>query len=306
MIAIDLGSNTFRAIEMACDTFETVAEFERVVRTADGLHQTGKISDTAVERIIEATEDAKKVLDFSQKVVAVTTEAIRKASNAQEVLDTIANRTGVNFRLIPGEEEAKYTLLAVISRFEKLGLKCNTFVMVDIGGGSTEVVFYDRGRVLIESFPVGILTVAQAYGSPEAIQKALPTLMQSMSDHVAKAKAEGFAPDCFISTAGTPTTIAAMKLGMDYKTYDPQRINGTQLTREDLDRELTKLLALDKEERQKLVGVGREDLIAAGVLIFDQLYQILNFELATVIDDGLREGVAIAECRQLKIHEIFH
>jgi len=306
MIAIDLGSNTFRAIEMVCDTFEVVGEFERVVRTADGLHQTGQISEAAVERIIEAAEEAKKVLDFSQKVVAVTTEAIRKASNSQAVLDTIADHTGIKFRLISGEEEAKYTLLAVISRLEKLGLQCDTFVMVDIGGGSTEVVFYDHGRVLIKSFPVGILTVAQAYGSLEAIQEALPKLMKSISDHVNQAKTEGFTPDCFISTAGTPTTIAAMKLGMNYQTYDPQKINGTQLTREDLKRELDRLLALDEKERQKLVGVGREDLIAAGVLIFDQLYHILDFGLATVIDDGLREGVAIAECRQLNIHEIFH
>jgi exopolyphosphatase/guanosine-5'-triphosphate,3'-diphosphate pyrophosphatase len=305
MIAVDLGSNTFRALEMACDSLEPVNMYEKIVGTADRLHETGKISDAALERIVAAAEEAKRRLDFSQKVAAVTTEAIRKASNADDVLAAIFRRTGISFRLISGEEEAKYTLLAVKNRIEKSGFESGAFVMVDIGGGSTEIVFYRGGSVSIESFPVGIVTVAQAYGSPEAIEAALPALMEPMVEHVARAKAAGFYPKRFVSTAGTPTTVAAMKLGMNYTTYDPKKINGTTLSREDLRIQLRRLLSLDKKARQELVGVGREDLIAAGILIFERLYDILGFDEAIVVDDGLREGVAIAECRQLNIHEIF-
>ncbi|BDY12200.1 Ppx/GppA phosphatase family protein [Hydrogenimonas cancrithermarum] len=305
MIAIDLGSNTFRAVEMACETLEPVRMYEKIVKTADRLHETGEISDAALERIVSAAEEAKMRLDFSQKVVAVTTEAIRKASNADDVIAAIARRTGISFRVISGEEEAKYTLLAVKSRLEKSGFESDAFVMVDIGGGSTEIVFYQAGKVSIESFPVGIVTVAQAYDSLEAIEAALPALMEPMAEHAARAKASGYHPKRFVPTAGTPTTVAAMKLGMDYATYDPKRINGARLLREELKTQLCRLLALDEKARQMLVGVGREDLIAAGILIFDHLYEILGFDEAVVIDDGLREGVAIAECRQLNIHEIF-
>jgi exopolyphosphatase/guanosine-5'-triphosphate,3'-diphosphate pyrophosphatase len=95
-----------------------------------------------------------------------------------------------------------------------------------------------------------------------------------------------------------------MKLGMTYATYDPVRVNGTLLHREELKTQLRRLLALEERQRQALVGVGREDLIAAGILLFDSLYGVLGFDEAVVVDDGLREGVAIAECRKLSPDEI--
>ena len=296
VIAIDLGSNTFRAVEFSCETLEAVAQYEKIVRTADGMVDTGKISEEAVERIVRAAEEAREKLDFGQKVAAVTTEAIRKAENAEEVLDEIEKRTGISFRVVTGEEEAKLTLLAVRTRLEKMHLDGGSFVMIDIGGGSTEVVFYEKGKTLIESFPVGIVRVAQSYGTVERIEGSLAGLMAPVAEYAARAKRLGFDPGLLVATAGTPTTVAAMKLGMDYSTYDPGRINGTKLYRADLRIQLRRLLALGMKERQALVGVGREDLIAAGILIFDRLYEILGFTEAVVVDDGLREGVAIAEC----------
>ncbi len=69
---------------------------------------------------------------------------------------------------------------------------------------------------------------------------------------------------------------------------------------------MNRLLSLDEKSRQELVGVGREDLIVAGILIFKSLYALLGFNEAYVVDDGLREGVAIAECKQFDIDKIFH
>jgi len=100
----------------------------------------------------------------------------------------------------------------------------------------------------------------------------------------------------FVATAGTPTTVAAMKLGFNYETYDANKINGTSLQKEELDFYLQKLLSMPFEEREIAVGTGRSDLIAAGILIYKQLYIILEFENCVVIDDGLREGVALEMC----------
>ncbi len=302
---MDLGSNTFRAVEIDCRTLEPVADYEKIVRTADGLVKTGRISDAAVERIVEAAEEAKARLDFDRGVRGVTTEAIRRAENAEEVLRILKERTGIDFRVIGGEEEARYTLLAVRTRLQKLEREHNRFVMVDIGGGSTEIAFFQEGTVRIESFPLGIVTVAQRYGSLEKIAEVLPGLTKRMVCHIERAREEGFVPELFVPTAGTPTTVAAMKLGMEYDTYDPRRVNGTPLIPDDLDEQLNRLLALDEEERSRLVGVGREDLIAAGILIFRHLYEVLGFDRAVVVDDGLREGVAIAECRNLDVGKIF-
>ncbi len=297
MIAIDLGSNTIRAVDMDCKTLEPIGSFEKIVKTADGMYQSGKISDEATERIIEALKEAKRRLDFSKPLVAVATQAMRKASNATAVLEKIAKETGVNFRIISGIKEADFTLMAVRNRLEKLHIKTDSFVMADIGGGSTEILFFDSGNIRRASFPVGIVTVAQKYGSVENISKQLPSLMKDIYSFAQKVKKEGIVPESFISTAGTPTTVAAMKLGLRYENYDAGRVNGVVLTPQDLKIQMSTLMKLDKKARQKLVGVGREDLITAGILIFEKLYEILNFDESVVIDDGLREGVAIAACR---------
>ena len=296
MIAIDLGSNTFRAVEMECKTLEPVAWFEKIVRTADGIHESGKISEAAVERIIEALNEAKEIIDFSQPVAAVTTEALRKASNTEEVLKRIKSECGIDFRVIGGDEEAQYTLLAVKNRLEKMGMESEKFVLSDLGGGSTEILFFDSGRVESRSFDIGIVTVAQKYGSVEKIGQALPLLMEEMQRYAENMRDEGLDPKLFVSTAGTPTTVAAMKLGMNYATYDAKKVNGTILHRDDLKMQMVRLLSLDEESRRELVGVGREDLIAAGILILERIYSILGFDESVVIDDGLREGVAIAGC----------
>ncbi|WP_457596136.1 Ppx/GppA phosphatase family protein [Hydrogenimonas sp.] len=295
MTALDLGSNTLRAVTIDCESLEPIAAYEKIVRTADGLVETGRISSGAVERVIAAIAEARARLGFDD-AAAVTTEAVRRAANAQEVLSRIREETGIAFRVIGGEEEAAYTLLAVRSRLQKLGLESERFVMADIGGGSTELLFYREGRVESRSFPLGIVTIAQKYGSLERIAEALPKESASMARFVDAARKEGFAPRLFVATAGTPTTVAAMRLGMTYATYDPRRINGMRLPKEALDEELARLLALDEKGRRELVGVGREDLIAAGILIFGRLYDILGFDESVVIDDGLREGVAIAQC----------
>jgi len=296
MIAIDLGSNTLRAVEFDCRTLEPVESFEKIVRTADGMHESGKIGEAAVERIVEASKEAKKILDFSQPVAAVTTQALRKASNAEDVLERIRRECGIEFRVIDGDEEAQYTLLAVKKRLEKIGMESEKFVLADLGGGSTEILFFDSGRVESRSFDIGIVTVAQRYATVERIKQVLPSLTEDMRKYVESRRLEGFDPKLFVSTAGTPTTVAAMKLGMSYATYDAKRINGTVLHRDDLKIQMRRLLSLDEESRRELVGVGREDLIAAGILILERIYSILGFDESVVVDDGLREGVAIAGC----------
>ena len=297
MIAIDLGSNTLRVLAYDCTTQKQIFTYEKVVKTADGLASSGQINDKAVERIISAIKEVKEVLDFSSlPIYAVTTEAIRRATNAQEVLTQIEKETGVHFNIISGEEEARFTLLAVKNRLKKLHYASDTFVLVDIGGGSTELIFHYKDETISKSFPVGIVTIAQSYETLENIEEALPREMLDMQMFCAELYATKQKPDSFVATAGTPTTVAAMKLGFNYETYDAAKINGTSLQKEELDFYLKKLLSMPFEEREIAVGTGRSDLIAAGILIYKQLYTMLEFESCVVIDDGLREGVALEMC----------
>ncbi len=297
MIAIDLGSNTLRVLEYDCSTGKQISEYEKIVKTADGLVQYGTINSEAVERVIAAIQEAQGQIDFSSSIVkAVTTEAVRRAVNSDEVLFEIKQKTGVSFEIISGEEEAKLTLLAVKHRLSALQYISDSFVLIDIGGGSTELIFHYENETISKSFPVGIVTIAQTYGTLENIEKILHKEMDEMQlfcDQIYKNKGK---VNTFVATAGTPTTVAAMKLGQTYESYDASKINGISLKVGELDIYLKKLLSMPFEEREIAVGTGRSDLIAAGILIYKQLFSLLAFESCIVIDDGLREGVAIEGC----------
>ncbi len=300
MIAIDLGSNSLRVLEYDCNTSKQIVAYEKVVKTADGLAQFGLINDDAITRVITAIKEMKSKVDFSsQPVKAVTTEAVRRASNSDEVLARIKKGTGVVFDIILGDEEARLTLLAVKNRLTKLQYSSETFVLVDIGGGSTELIFHYGFETISRSFPIGIVTIAQTYKNLDNIQNALSEEMYDMQMFCAEVYDTKGKPSSFVATAGTPTTVAAMKLGFNYENYDAVKINGTSLEKNELDFYLKKLLSLPFEEREVAVGTGRSDLIAAGILIYKQLYTMLEFETCVVVDDGLREGVAIEMCHNL-------
>lgn len=297
MIAIDLGSNTLRVLEYDCKRQKQIAQYEKVVKTADGLAEHGFINDEAVDRILSAIKEAQEQMDFFGQVKAVTTEAVRRASNSDTVLYKIKKETGVSFDIITGVEEARLTLLAVKNRLDKLQHASDKFVLVDIGGGSTELIFHYANEVISKSFPIGIVTIAQTHETLENIENALPKEMFDMQMFCAEMYATKGQVNSFVATAGTPTTVAAMKLGFNYETYDANKINGTSLLKVELDFYLKKLLSMPFEEREIAVGTGRSDLIAAGILIYKQLYTMLEFENCVVIDDGLREGVALEMCQ---------
>jgi exopolyphosphatase/guanosine-5'-triphosphate,3'-diphosphate pyrophosphatase len=300
MIAIDLGSNSLRVLKYDCETKEVLGSFETVVKTADGLVDTGVISPEATCRVINALELAQSLIAFGDdEVVAVTTEAVRQAKNQKEVLKEIFDVTGLSFEVIRGDEEARLTLVAVKERLKTLPHAMDNFVLIDIGGASIEVVFNYGKKSVSKSFPIGIVTLAQSYEGLDSMKEDLPFKMSDISKFTKEIYATRGVSQAFVATAGTPTTVASMKLGLTYATYDAKRINGTSLGKEELDFYLDKLLAMPFEERELTVGTGRSDLIACGILIYRELYSILNFDTCIVIDDGLREGVALDFCNKL-------
>ncbi len=298
MIAIDLGSNSLRMIQRDCSTQKFTAEYEKIVKTAELLHSDGLISEGAEHRILKGFEEASGVLDFSSdQCVAVTTEAMRCASNAQEVLTRIHEKTGVMFEVIGAHKEAELTLLAVDRRLETLGFR-GSFLLIDIGGGSTEIIFKKGNLSESKSFPVGIVTMASKYPSREDLDKHLHNELSDIADYVQEYYDKEGKPDFFVATAGTPTTIASYLQGMTYDSYDKNRINGSTLNSFDCIKTLDDLLGLSFDERANYVGVGREDLIISGIMIYEAFFNLLGFESSVIIDDGLREGLAIASCEK--------
>ncbi len=302
MIAIDLGSNSLRMISRDCHTGRFTAEYEKIVKTAEKIHSEGIISDAAMERILSGFEEAKGVFDFTKEpYVAVTTEAMRRASNATACLDTIYEKTGVRFSLIDPQKEASYTLLAVERRLETLGFR-GSFALLDIGGGSTELIMKKGHLSESRSFPIGIVTMADKYPQRDELAENLGSEFADLKAYFDEYVSREGKPEYLVATAGTPTTIAAFRQGMDYTHYDAKRINGSTLNYFECMHALDKLLELNDQERAAYVGVGREALILSGVMIFAEFFNTLDYANAVIIDDGLREGLAISACEEKTQH----
>jgi exopolyphosphatase/guanosine-5'-triphosphate,3'-diphosphate pyrophosphatase len=294
MVAIDLGSNTIRFVEYDCENKKVINSFEKIVKTADNLVNTGIISDEAVDRIIQAINEAKEKLSFDN-IVAIATEALRQAKNKDEILQKIKQNTNIEFKIISAEEEAYYTTIAVENfLFKKYNYK--TMFLVDIGGGSTELILKTKKGILSESFKIGIVTISQKYKSIEALEYGIKKDVKPFKDFINFIKASNKI-DIFVASSGTPTTIAALKVGLDYSTYDPQKINGVVLEIKDLDYWMDKLLKMERKQREKLVGVGRGDLIVSGIMIFKEIFKMSGFNKCIVCDNGVREGIAIDYCK---------
>ena len=283
MIAIDLGSNTIRFIEF--DGTVWGKSFEKIVRTAENIGNTQRIGDQAIERIVAAIDEARIHIDLTQPIRAYTTAAMRFASNSAEALERIYERSGVSFEIIDAQKEAMLTLDAVRYRMERLGNAPLAFLLADIGGGSTELTRCEGKKIETVSLNFGIVTMS------EETQRSMDEKIE-----VFKSNIEKFSTTDAVSlvlTAGTPTTIAAYLNGMDYENYDPQKINGYRLKLSDCYRVYNDLLQMDETRRIRYVGVGREKLIMAGILMVTAIYEAIKIDEALIIDDGLREGIAL-------------
>lgn len=288
MIAIDLGSNTIRFIEYNGTRWGK--SFEKIVKTAESLNTTNKIGDQAIRRIVNAINEAKTKLNFSEHdaIIGYTTAAMRLASNSKTALETIASETGIHFTIIDGDKEASLTLRAVQERLKNLEIEPQSFLLADIGGGSTELIHWDRGAVHSVSLNMGIVTLSESVESSLELEEKIELFADKVREIL-----KGYPSSQLVLTAGTPTTIAAYCMGMDYESYDAEKINGFRLRFEECTRVYDELLKMDEASRARYVGVGRENLIIAGILMVTAIYTALDTKEAIIIDDGLREGIAL-------------
>jgi exopolyphosphatase/guanosine-5'-triphosphate,3'-diphosphate pyrophosphatase len=298
MVAIDLGSNTIRVLEYDCASKSVLNSYEKIVKTADKLVNTGEISGESISKIINAIKEAKEKINFNN-VQAVTTQALREAKNKNEVIEKIKNETGVEFKIIEPDEEAYYTAFATSVCLNKHNIQYKNMFLVDIGGGSTELISLSKKGLISESFPIGIVTTSQKYKSIEALKYGIRQDTKPFKDFINFIK-QSYMPDVFVASSGTPTTIAALKIGLDYETYDGEKVNGVEVTISDLDEWMDKLLKMDMKHKEKLVGIGRGDLIVSGIMIFKEIFRLTGFEKCIVCDMGVREGIAFDYCKNKK------
>lgn len=293
---IDLGSNSFRVLIYDCLNHKTIAEYQEVVGMADGLVQTGNISTEAQNRVIEAIKKSSVKLNYDPKsAICVTTAAMRMANNSQEVLQTFESKTGACFRIIDGVEEAKLTLLAVQYALKREKIDSSKFILLDIGGGSTEIIINNNKDYISHSFNFGIVTLTQKHYGNSELHEYLDLKKLEIKNFLISQEVN-LDEYIFVATAGTPTTVAAIKLGQDFFHYDKNMINGTAINLNDLDNCLSIFHKSNSEDITKLVGNGRVEFIEVGIYIYKAIFEVLEKSESIILDDGLREGVAINSC----------
>ena len=296
IVTIDLGSNSFRVLKYDCKNHKIISEYNEVVGMADGLVDTGLISKEAVQRVIAAISHSIEVINYNpQDAICVTTAAMRKALNNKEILKYLRLEAKTNFSIIDGTEEARLTLLAVKNALKREKINSNNFVLLDIGGGSTEIIINTKDSYKAHSFDFGIVTLTQKFLNHNDLKNDLENKKLEIKLFLDSLNID-FKDYSFVATAGTPTTIAAIKLGQDFFSYDRNIVNGTIVNLEDMINCLNIFKNSSKEDIVKLVGRGRVDFIEVGIYIYKMIFEVLEKDESIVLDDGLREGVAINYC----------
>lgn len=326
--ALDLGTNSCRMLiaQPRGSQFLVVDSFSKSVQLGVGLEASGRLSRASMTRTVQALHICRKKLEKHgvMRMRLVATEACRRARNARDFIRQVKRETGLSLEVIAPEEEAR---LAVISCAPLVSPRTEQLLVVDIGGGSTELVWIDlssvppedRPRAIMRlhagfapqddlpaaqvvdwiSVPLGVATLKDQFidVDDDAARFALMSWffeenLASFSPYNAENPRAGFQ---IIGTSGTVTTVAASFLGL--RRYDRTKVDGLHMTSDQIDLVIRDYLSLGPEGRRTDPRIGRDrhSLIMSGAAILQALMRIWPTDRLSVADRGLREGLLYAQ-----------
>lgn len=313
--ALDLGTNNCRLLiaKPTENGFRVLDGFSRIVRLGEGLSQTGRLSEAAMERTIEALKLCRGKLAQHEGIKAriVATEACRAATNSAAFLNRVKREVGLQFEVIDRKTEAE---LAVTGCADLIEIDAPGAILFDIGGGSSELAWLDfrggrprnQGKTSAsirswQSLPVGVVSIAEKFGGVDVT----PAVFEAMVDHVTQQLRHfrgrdklrnmlGSHPVHFLGTSGTVTTLAGLYLGLER--YERAKVDGLWMHANDVDATMRVLLAMSYEKRMANPCIGREraDLVIPGCAIFEAIRREWPCQRIRVADRGLREGILIS------------
>ncbi len=300
--SIDIGTNTFRILicETAGKHIRKIYIDQVITRLGGGFKTDERLlTDTAIKRSIIVLKEFSKIIKSYgvDKSRTVATSVVRESVNGHKFISRVKDEAGIDVELISGYEEAKLAAAGVLNSVK---IRSKYVVILDIGGGSTEYIFLDRDYGMdVVTTSMGVVHLSEKF-----IDTDIPTqsAIKDLSDHIenvisSKLKDRTIMPAepfSLIATAGTPTTLAAIEIGMDE--YDADLVNGFVLTREMISNIFYKLIRLPSDERINVIGLkeGREDVIIPGIIILLKSLDWFSKDEVVVSDGGLLEGVAMS------------
>ena len=304
--ALDLGTNNCRLLiaRPSGEDFTVIDAFSRVVRLGEGLANSGRLSDDAMARTLDALKVCADKLRRRNVRLArsVATEACRRAANGPAFIEQVKRETGIMLDIISAEEEAR---LAVLGCHVLLEADGGPAIIFDIGGGSTELVLIEPGgpvpRILDwQSVPFGVVslsdTVRRADWGGDRLARYTEMKRVVADSFAAFARRIGGARNGgdeigLLGTSGTVTTLASLHLELPH--YDRRAVDGLIVPATSMRDISTRLSTMSRDERGTLpcIGPDRAELVVAGCAILEAILDIWPAERLGVADRGIREGI---------------
>lgn len=289
--AIDIGTNTvlLMIVEMT-NRMKEIYDTAIITRLGEGLKQTGYLLPEAMERTLNVLRDYKTIATKSRvsEIICVGTAALREAHNKDTFLKLAKKELFLDIRVISEREEALYTYLSVR---QNLLDKKEGVIIIDIGGGSTEITYGDRESFIdYISLPIGSVKLTEMFikSDPPAYEEII-----LMRDFIKSKLKLSFKKNVqsVIGTAGSITTLGSIAIGL--QEWDKKQIHGLKLKRERIDEILQYLLTKTISERSALPGMekGREDIIPQGIIIIQEILKYFSAEDLTINANGVRHGI---------------
>jgi len=302
--AIDIGTNSIRCIiaEASDDgKFKIMDDEKATVRLGERLAMTGMISDDASSRAIEAIRRFRKLINGLnvEAVEAVATSAVRTATNGSELVALLSEELGHDIKVITGEEEAELTATSALSNFDMYGKRS---VMVDIGGGSVEIVTAFGNHVEeFYSLDLGAVVMTDRFLQSDPIEESeLRKLQRHIRGSLKRAfTGKRISVDSLIGSGGTLTALGCMAMQMRKDNY--VSIHGSEVFRAEVVHLLAMLIHKDLKGRRTVPGLNqdRADIIVAGMVLIDELMRFFDANRVLVNERGIREGLLIKAMKRL-------
>ncbi len=307
LAALDLGTNNCRLLvarpASGHENFNIIDSFSRIVRLGEGVARSGLLSASAMARTIGALRVCARLIARHQAtdVRCVATEACRRAANGEDFLDRVRKTTGIELEVLGPRDEVALALLGCLPLIDPAA---DHVLLVDIGGGSTELAWLDRSISdpaksirLAVSLPIGVVSLTEMF-SPEPDEAAFEAMVLHIksflepieSGHQFKPQIDGRQLQ-MLGTSGTVTTLAAVLL--DLPRYDRRAIDGLVLDPDVMQTVADSLRGMTNASRaaHPCIGPGRADLVVAGCAILGAILQYWPADTLRVADRGLREGI---------------
>ncbi len=302
--SIDIGTNTILLliVEINNNRITKILHDEQVIaRLGKGVDKDKTILPETFQRALSFLQEYKKTCDKFQveKIIAVGTSALRDAKNRDEFCVFIQQHAGISIEILSGDEEAQWTYRGGIFEFEQ---QSNNFTVIDIGGGSTEIIFGNKNSINNKiSLNIGCVRITERFlhSSPPSAEE-LDSAKKFITEELQKISLTKI-PSLTIGVAGTVTTLAALEQQLLH--YEREKISGYELSYNTISTIYNSLKTKTLEEIKQIpqISAGRADIFLAGILILLTFMEKTATQKITVSDWGLRYGVILRETYQFSI-----